>query len=269
LTTYSLIMSSHPAPGVDFGWPAATWQRLPLWAVGFSLLVHLAVLLWPFLQRPASKADLPPLMVSIRMPAPAQRFAEVMPVLQSPPVSSASERVVRAPVPAVTNRLAVARPAPVSNPVVPILTTAAALSSAISPTVNEPAPERTEAALLARPAEPRSAAEVTDPAAMARYIRLLGDLLAQQQQYPRLAAARGWEGEVRLRLQVARKGTIIAVHILHSSGFEVLDQHAVQLVQNTALPPPPVANSSKDSGSTAGPDFVIDIPVHYALKRNS
>lgn len=99
---------------------------------------------------------------------------------------------------------------------------------------------------------------------MARYVRLLGDLLAQQQQYPRLAVARGWEGEVRLRLQVARKGTIIAVHIVHSSGFDVLDQHAVQLVHNTTLPPPPAGQAHAGS-----PDFQIDIPIHYALRSDT
>ncbi len=68
--------------------------------------------------------------------------------------------------------------------------------------------------------------------------------------------------------QIARKGTIIAVHITHSSGFEVLDQHAVQLVQNATLPPFPAASFSSAALNGGSPDFLIDIPIHYALKRS-
>jgi protein TonB len=244
-------------PAIDFPLPAS--HRLPAWALGLSLAVHLALLVGPVMER-QSVTELPPLRVSFRLPVMLAPVAAERPpveprIVPAKPVVAAQSPVrerqtVTAPVPAV---LAVARPANATDSALLVAPSAVASTT--------PAAERSEAAPVAHPVP---ATESADAAAMARYIRLLGDLLAEQQQYPRLAAARGWEGEVRLRLQVARKGTIIAVHIVHSSGFDVLDQHAMQLVHGTTLPPPPAAQSS--SGSN--PDFTIDIPIHYALKRS-
>lgn len=249
-------------PAIDF--PAIATRRLPAWALGLSLAVHLAVLAGPFLPRPAADQVLPPLVVNFRLPAPVAAPAPASIIQAAPAVAARKTAAVAArdkaplPKPAV---LAVAGPAP----------TIAAVSAAAPSTTAPPAPpsERSETPPPARAAEasPPPVAP-PDPAAMARYIRLLGDLLAQQQQYPRLAAMRGWEGEVRLRLQMARKGTIIAVRVVHSSGFEVLDQHAVQLVQSATLPPPPAAYFSTAAPDGASPDFQIDIPIHYSLKRS-
>lgn len=231
---------------------------LPAWTLALSLAVHTLVLAVPFVQRSAKEAELPPLAVSFRLPAnlapvAAERAPEVARVTPPAPIATrpVPERASkpRAPSPAAAV-LAVVRPdaggATVSAPVADV--------SAVAAVERPPA-------VPARAVETSQGSETPDPAAMARYVRMLGDLLAQQQQYPRVAAMRGWEGEVRLRLQVARKGTIIAVHVVHSSGFDVLDQHAVQLVHGTTLPPPPLSGSS--------PDFMIDVPVHYSLKRST
>ena len=236
-------------------------HRLPAWALGFSLAAHVAVLFGPVLQRQAMRSDLPPLAVSFRLPAvlaplpvdPARVAARFAP--------SAPPAVTRAPLPgSAVPSVAQADKVPAAAlPAISPETLAVfpASSSAAPPVL---ATER-GAALPAAPVDETGApAEAADAAAIARYTRLLGDLLARQRQYPRLAAARGWEGEVLLRLQVARKGAIVAVHVVHSSGFDVLDQHAVQLVHGTPLPPPP--------GSDASPDFQIDIPIHYALRRS-
>lgn len=236
--------------------PVVAPGRLPAWALGLSLAVHLAVLAAPFLQRRTEAVDLPALAVSFRppaVPAAAARTPEPERIVPPAPPASAGERS-RPPRPPVT------LPAPAIPAVEPATGERAAERAPVAVAATTPGAERNEATPAARPGEAAPAAENADAAAMARYVRLLGDLLARQQQYPRLAAARGWEGEVRLRLQVARKGTIIAVHIVHSSGFDVLDQHAVQLVQNAALPPPPANGGS--------PDFLVDIPIHYALKRS-
>jgi len=247
-------------PAIDF--PTVATHRLPAWALGLSLALHLAVLAGPFLTRPAADKVLPPLAVNFRLPAtiaapaPARIPQEAPPAAARKTVVAARDKVPRVPTPLSKPAvLAVAGPAP-----------GIAAASAAIPVVAPTVPS-SEAAPPPRAAE-TSPPPATDAAAMARYIRLLGDLLAQQQQYPRLAAMRGWEGEVRLRLQMARKGTIIAVRIVHSSGFEVLDQHAVQLVQNATLPPPPAASLPNASPEGGSPDFQIDIPIHYSLKRS-
>ena len=248
---------------IDF--PAVLTRRLPAWALGLSLAVHIVVLAGPFLPLPAEDKALPPLVVNFRLPAMVAAAVPVStPQVQPTPIRAsrstavANERnsVPRMPVPSQKPAvLAVAGPAP----------GAAVASTTAAPAA--PSALRSETAPPARTAE-ASPPAVPDAAAMARYARLLGDLLAQQQQYPRLAAMRGWEGEVHLRLQMARKGTIVAVRVVHSSGFEVLDQHAVQLVQSATLPPPPAAYFSGSPSDGSSTDFMIDIPIHYSLKRS-
>jgi len=248
--------------------PFSATHRLPAWALGLSLAVHLAVLAGPLLPRQAPVADLPPLVVNFRLPAVLAPAATD----NAPPA-----RIVPPPSVAVRATATERKPAPVARPALLAVAGPASAASALSvpavpapttPLAVAPVAERSEIAPTARIAEASAPAEPIDPAAMARYIRLLGDLLAQQQQYPRLAAARGWEGEVRLRVQVARKGAIIAVHVVHSSGFDVLDQHAVHLVESATLPPPPAAPSPNSSLNGASPDLLIDIPIHYTLKRS-
>lgn len=239
-------------PAIDF--PVFRVGRLPAWALGLSLATHLALLGGPFLQQPSVPVDLPPLAISFRLPAAPAPAAERAPM---------PSRVV-APVPAspVADRPRARRASPavlaVAGPAADVTPRDAALVPAAAP----PLPvEPVAATPPALSAEAKPGVESSDAAAMARYIQLLGELFAGQQQYPRLAAVRGWEGEVRLRLQVARKGSIVAVHLVHSSGFDVLDRHAMQLVQNATLPPPPAVPSPN-------PDFLIEIPIHYVLKRS-
>lgn len=48
--------------------------------------------------------------------------------------------------------------------------------------------------------------------------------------YPRAARRRGWEGTVYLAVRIAPEGEVIAAEITQSSGFELLDQAALEAV---------------------------------------
>ncbi|MBS1132074.1 MAG: outer rane transport energization protein TonB [Proteobacteria bacterium] len=94
------------------------------------------------------------------------------------------------------------------------------------------------------------------------YRQRLGQLFARHQEYPRIAALRGWEGEVRLRLKVARKGNLLGVQLDRSSGFEVLDQHALAMLEALAsLPPLPDALESNE--------IQVVVPINYKLKKTT
>ena len=125
------------------------------------------------------------------------------------------------------------------------------------------APAKTDTGTVATqaPTEPRQAeADTPDPQALAGFGRAFSSLLAARQQYPRLAAMRGWEGEVRLRVHIAMKGNIVSILLVQSSGFELLDQAAIKLVEACSqLPPLPLA--------LQGHDFDILVPVQYRLAR--
>lgn len=132
-----------------------------------------------------------------------------------------------------------------------------------------PAPAAAPAVVAAPPAVAQEPAPAPPPAAagpldqaslLARYGSRLADLLARQQDYPRLALLRGWEGEVRLRLRVARRGNLVAVNLDRSSGFEVLDQHALALVQHLSdLPPLPEGLEVSE--------IQVVVPINYRLRK--
>lgn len=139
------------------------------------------------------------------------------------------------------------------------------LNGTAEPTVAAAAPEvaagSAPAVIAPAPAVPSEVIERPAPAdVLAAYRQRLTALLAGQQEYPRVAALRGWEGEVRLRLRVARKGNLLGVQLDHSSGFAVLDQHAVAMLEAlAALPPLPEG--------LAANEIQVVVPINYKLKK--
>lgn len=258
--------------------PAALPRPLKL-AIGASLAVHALALLWQHGGLPRLDANTPrPLQVVLRSATPiSEPSAE--------PVSKAHLAPAiapRAPVAAPSPRakaLETPRPTPIlTRPASTATTTPRAQTTHATPTASEP-PEPAVAQTAAEPAPraptpaiaaarveaaptPPAADEAPDPAQLERYGRSLSSLLARQQNYPRLAAMRGWEGEVQLRVTIARRGNIVATQIVRSSGFEVLDQNAVQLVAAAApLPRPPEQLQNRD--------IQVIVPVHYKLEKSS
>lgn len=128
----------------------------------------------------------------------------------------------------------------------------ASATSPVSPELAKPAPAPTQVAT-------KAPAQVDQQQMLGRYAQQLSLLLSSQQVYPRLAAMRGWEGEVRLRLKVARKGNLLSLQVDRSSGYEILDQHALQLVELVRMPPFPEA--------LEGSEIQITVPVNYKLDK--
>jgi periplasmic protein TonB len=243
-------------------------------AIGASVGLHVLALLWQHGAIPAShEAILQPLQVVLHTTAP-------LPVPNPPPVAVEAQPV-QPPKP--VHRVAVAppKPAPILtrpvNPGTPApaiarsapapVAAAVPIAKAATPPVDNvpvapvaPAPVAAIVRAEPAPAAPAHADEPLDPALLERYGRSLSSALARQQQYPRIAAMRGWEGEVQLRVTIARKGNIVATQVVHSSGFEVLDQNAVQLVTNAGpLPRPPETLQNRE--------IQIIVPVHYKLEK--
>lgn len=256
----------------ETSWPRPTALPRPLkLAIGLSVGLHLVLLAqrgWT----PEQTAALPrPLQVMLRAPEVPQpaRPAVAVPV-EVPPVHRAPPPVAiqpSKPTPVLT------RPARPDSPPTPVVRTAepAPPTNAPAPaappiitdsTPRSPAPAASPAPVAARmdTAPTLAVDETPDPALLERYGRSLSSLFSRHQQYPRLAAMRGWEGEVQVRITIARKGNIVATQVVRSSGFEVLDQNAVQLVTNTGtLPRPPEALQNKE--------IQIVVPVLFKLDK--
>jgi protein TonB len=235
-------------------------------AIGASIGLHVLALLWQHGTMPASHEEiLKPLQVVLRTATP-------LPAASPPPVA-VETRPTAPPQPARSSAAVPPKPAPIltrpASPSTPAPAVVRAEPAATPAPVTKAAPVETApvapapAAIVRAepaPAAPALTEEPLDPALLERYGRSLSSALARQQQYPRIAAMRGWEGEVQLRVTIARKGNIVATQVVHSSGFEVLDQNAVQLVTNAGpLPRPPETLQNRE--------IQIIVPVHYKLEK--
>lgn len=268
----------NAAPTFAMPWPEVPAPRIsrPLkLAIAASIGVHVLALAWQHDLLPKADDTPPTLNVVLRAPAPVVQPAPAPePVARVESVEPPAPRITR---PAKVDPISALRAAPVitraAAPDVPAIRTetprpAPVATPAPAPVVAEAAPARPAASTVAHaePAAPIHAApaadEPLDPALLERYGRNLSSLFARQQNYPRIAAMRGWEGEVQVRITIARKGTIVSTQVVRSSGFDVLDQNAVQLVTAAGpLPRPPENLQNRE--------FQVIVPVHYKLEKSS
>ncbi|HSD40685.1 MAG TPA: TonB family protein [Burkholderiales bacterium] len=204
---------------------------------------------------------LPPIRTQI---APLARTLEVLLVAQpeAPPPLVEQAR----PTPA-------AQPAPIARKPRPVEATRqppkvdpemARESAPVAPPEYAPpasAPPRAEPAppLLTRTPEP---APVAAPSAdlLAGYGSSVSRMLARHREYPRIAAMRGWEGTVTMRLRVGATGRLLEAKVDSSSGHAVLDTQALEMVKRVPeLPPPPEGLRDRE--------FAVLVPVVFRLER--
>lgn len=232
--------------------PAALSRRFVA-LLGLSLLFH-AVLFGLVSWQRQSVPPVLPAIIAVLRPASTPESGPAAPAQVAETAAAVQPKVrpvpVRTPEKASARTIAPAGPATVATPAVPS-------EAARLPALAVAAPGETVASreVVAPPVKPQS--EVLDA-----YRRRLGELLARHQEYPRVAALRGWEGEVRLRLKVARKGNLLGVQVDRSSGFEVLDQHALAMLEALAgLPPLPEALEANE--------IQVVVPINYKLKKTT
>ncbi len=247
----SILQDWRPPPTVD----RKFWRILAI-----SVALHASLFILIKAHRQHEPIELPPILASLRLIAPTES-SEPATVEAAPPVATPPVKTRPKPPPVET------RPTPTAKWVAaPVkLATDAPSSSHVAST--SPAPIPSEPVTAAAPSPPTvSAAPASPPRLQAdlleRYRQRLGELLARQQEYPRVAALRGWEGEVRLRLKVARKGNLVAVQLDRSSGFDVLDQHALAMLEGYGTLP------ALPDGLEAN-EIQVVVPVNYKLRKST
>lgn len=241
---------AHPAgfPSLSFALPAWDSSEGKIGAaLAVSLLIHGVALGWlPGLQRQASE-PLPPLQIRLSTPAPRPEPVAVAPT------------PTPAPVPSQSRREAVPQPRPAS----PVLA-AAAPEVAPQTVVAQARPQAAEplaaaSADLPRPlAAPSPPRHPPDAGVLAAYGRELAGAVGARQRYPRLAQLRQWQGTAVLQLDLAAAGGLLGVRVLSSSGHEILDRQALEMVRE-ALPLPPLP------AALAGRPLTVDVPVVFRL----
>jgi len=98
-----------------------------------------------------------------------------------------------------------------------------------------------------------------DTVALKAFGEILARAIGKRKDYPRLARIRNWQGTTELKLQIGPDGKLQDVHVGHSSGFEVLDAAAVQMVHNAA-PLPDVPEALR------GRELTMTVPVVFKLE---
>ena len=163
------------------------------------------------------------------VPEPAPKI-EPAPVIETPPPAEPSE----------------AEPAP--PPVI-----------SAPPTETEPPPFTAPPAPPPPPPEPRGPSQQDLETARSRYGSLLAREIAKHKRYPRIAQMRGWQGEALVELQLDGSGKILSSKIQTSSGHDVLDKQALEMVMRaTPFPPPPAVLS--------GQSFTLLVPISFRLE---
>ncbi len=91
------------------------------------------------------------------------------------------------------------------------------------------------------------------------YSSLLAAAIAKYKQYPKIAQMRGWQGLVIIELQLNPQGGVIYSQIKKSSGYDVLDQEALEMIKRASpFPQPPEALRTKN--------FTVLVPISFKLE---
>lgn len=178
----------------------------------------------PEIVKPKIEPQIKPKIIPTPKPTPVP-IEKNEPIIEAPPVVHQTEVIAVTPQPDAT---------PANN------------------TVPAPVPVKQEP-----PAPTVSQADLDN--ARSRYGDSLWGAISKHKKYPKIATMRGWQGEAIVELNLDGSGKLKSKKIIQSSGFEVLDKQALEMVEK-ALPfpsPPDVLRGS---------NFTITVPVPFKLE---
>jgi protein TonB len=244
-------------------------NRLFGYAVLCSIVLHgLLLLALPSLRDSSRRADTHPGPLVARLvqaqPAP---IAPAPPKAEPPPAPRVEEKPPPAPVtkpepapkpvPLAKAQKAPAKPAPGA----PAAPAPADTPPAPAPSAAPPAPAAARAESVPAPAPPSpAAAETLDAGTLAQYRLQLISVAKRYKRYPRVAMDNNWEGTAEIRMIIGANGMIASLVVRKGSGYDVLDQEALQWIRK-AKPLAPIPASLR------GKEFAVDIPVIFNLKE--
>jgi protein TonB len=125
-----------------------------------------------------------------------------------------------------------------------------------------PKPEALPSPLPVAPVTPKPVApsQVEIDTAHEGYGNTLWSAISKYKKYPRIAQMRGWQGEVIVELSLDGNGKLKSKRILQHSGYESLDQQALEMVDKAMpFPAPPEA--------LRGSSFTIKVPIPFKLEE--
>ncbi len=92
-----------------------------------------------------------------------------------------------------------------------------------------------------------------------KYGNSLWGAISKYKKYPKIAAMRNWQGEAIVELELDGNGKLKSKKIVQSSGHDVLDKQALEMVEKALpFPAPPEA--------LRGNSFTITVPIPFKLE---
>lgn len=157
------------------------------------------------------------------------------------------------PLPITMMVLAQTRQLPPSMPTIQLRMTTAPATKAALPefaVAEEPMPQAPSVApVSAAPPAPTAPAQI-GPLDANAYLALLHNHLQQRMKYPLIAQRAHEEGNAQVHIVFDRAGMVLLVELVKSSGYQDLDQEAVDLVKRSQPLPPIPAIFRMDRVST-------------------
>ena len=262
-----------------------------LWCVLASIALHALVLLG-FSRREALAppartqftltASLRPVAIAPRgqpsqsPPQPLQSWPPPRPQLQSQPVPPPVLRSALTQTPPPVLNKPATRTAQARGKAAPAEAAKSALGVAAKTLPPEPAASAAAAASSAPPAAPipvRSAAQApagvnnepsgesdseVDKGTLEQYRLALIVATRRYKRYPAIAMEKGWQGRVEVHMVIGANGMLARASIKTSSGHEILDNQAVNMLKKGKT-------TVRIPASLRGREFGIDIPVIFNL----
>lgn len=210
-------------------------------ALGLSLALH-ALLLWPAaLPRMVMQSGQAPLAATLRSVA-----ASALPAPQAQPAPAPSQNRVVGP----------AQPGRAGSGV----DVAGVPGPAVYPGKASGPPGREEAVPggMGAPAALAAEAAGIDADGIRAYRIGLAREARAHRQYPPMARERGWTGTAEVSVDVSREGRPRHILLARSSGHDVLDREAVQMMERAAA-------SAALPDSLRGREFAVRLPVVFDL----
>ncbi len=217
------------------------------WALALSIALH-ALAVWKIPNIEFEKM-IKPKELTIDLIQPKPEAPPPPPVKPPEPIKPKVVQPQPKPIPQLLPKpVQAVSPQPIVEP--PPAVIAVAPKTETPPTFAAPSPE------TPRPVSTINQADLD--AARSQYGSALSREIAKHINYPGIAKMRGWQGIVEIDFQLDGNGKILSQKIHTSSGFEVLDKQALEMVKksNFPLPPEVLKNSA----------FNVTVPVSFRLE---
>ncbi|HSI37657.1 MAG TPA: energy transducer TonB [Methylotenera sp.] len=233
---------------------SSTNENTLIWAIICSILLHvlLAVVIPSIKIDPPKKPEvLEVALVSKPEPPPAVSEPEPLPQPEQPKPEPIKPKVEPKPIvkPTPTPSVIKEEPSPVTPP-------PATQTEVIAVTPKPEAPP-SPTPVVPKPVAPTP---VEIDTAHKGYGDTLWSAISKHKKYPRIAQTRGWQGEVIVELSLDGNGNMKSKRIIQHSGYDSLDQQALEMVDK-ALPFPAPPDALR------GSSFTIKVPIPFKLEE--